>query len=234
MTYLTLRTRASPGPTHKLGLAHWPAWASRWLGYRSASPSRPPGYIISFSSFFGAFAGLSILQAIFGHADYFFGKKVPPIVASYGATAVLLYGAIESPLAQPRAVIFGHIFSVLLSVSITKIFQLFPSEAGFEEFKWLAASLSVASSIVVMQITGTTHPPAGATALIAAVNPDVRNLGWYFLPVTLISCAVMLAVALLVNNVPRRYPLWWFTAPSPTLPPTPDLKENSGTNLSSV
>ena len=60
-----------------------------------------------------------------------------------------------------------------------------------------------------MQVTGTTHPPAGATALLAAVEPEVYGLGWYFLPVVLLSSAMVLVAALLANNVQRRYPVYW-------------------------
>ena len=47
-----------------------------------------------------------------------------------------------------------------------------------EEVRWVAGSLSASVAIVLMQITETTHPPAGATALLAAVNQPVYELGW--------------------------------------------------------
>ena len=94
-----------------------------------------------------------------------------------GASAVLVYGAIESPLAQPRALIGGHLIASLIGVCITKLFALLP-EQKFDELRWLAGSLSTATAIVVMQITETTHPPAGASALLAAVSPEVTELGW--------------------------------------------------------
>ncbi|KAJ8463998.1 hypothetical protein ONZ45_g17391 [Pleurotus djamor] len=72
-----------------------------------------------------------------------------------------------------------------------------------------------------MQITKTTHPPAGATALLAAVDADVRALGWYYLPIILLSSALALAIALLVNNIQRRYPVFWIepSPPAPVMPP---------------
>jgi CBS-domain-containing membrane protein len=74
---------------------------------------------------------------------------------------VLIYGAIEAPLAQPRALFGGHFFGALIGVVITKLFELLPSEERFNELAWIAASLSCAMTIVVMQMTRTTHPPAG-------------------------------------------------------------------------
>ena len=47
-----------------------------------------------------------------------------------------------------------------------------------------------------MQITGTTHPPAGATALLAAVNQDVTELGWYvcYLDIFFLASVVLIAI----------------------------------------
>lgn len=91
---------------------------------------------------------------------------------------MLVYGAIESPLAQPRALLGGHFIAALIGVCITKLFSLLSSEQRFNELRWLAGSLSTATAIVVMQITETTHPPAGASALLAAVSPEITDLGW--------------------------------------------------------
>jgi CBS-domain-containing membrane protein len=57
----------------------------------------------------------------------------------------------------------------------------------------------------------------GATALLAAVNTQVRDLGWYYLPVILLSSTLALAVALMLNNIQRRYPVFWFQ-PAVTIP----------------
>lgn len=91
---------------------------------------------------------------------------------------MLVYGAIESPLAQPRALIGGHIVASFIGISITKFFSLLHNSDRFDELRWLAGSLSTATAIVAMQITETTHPPAGASALLAAVSPEITELGW--------------------------------------------------------
>lgn len=200
---------------------------SRWLGYRE-TPSTQPVYSAYLWSFIGAFCGLSLLQAIFGQIQYFIDRKVPPIIASYGASAVLCYGVIESPLAQPRPLMIGHFLSALTAVCITKLFGLLGPER-FEDLRWLAGSLSAAMAIVVMQITKTTHPPAGATALLAAVDRDVQRLSWYLLPVVLLSSSIILVTALLVNNIQRRFPVFWI---EPTA--TADIKPSIETKDSDV
>jgi len=65
------------------GLARLPAPVSHWLGYRAKAPSSSPTWIICVYGFFGAFCGLSVILAIFGHTDYFTSRAVPPIVASF-------------------------------------------------------------------------------------------------------------------------------------------------------
>ena len=67
-----------------------------------------------------------------------------------------------------------------------------------------------------MHVTRSMHPPGGATALIAVVGGEsIRGLGyWYVLfPVTF-GCLILLAVALVVNNMSRNphrhYPVYWF------------------------
>lgn len=64
-------------------LARLPRWISHWLGYRDAPPAKQPEYIVWLWSFVGAFCGLSILQAVFGHSQYFIERSVPSIIASY-------------------------------------------------------------------------------------------------------------------------------------------------------
>ncbi|KAL0957847.1 hypothetical protein HGRIS_000032 [Hohenbuehelia grisea] len=227
-------------------LARWPLWFTRWLGYRASPPPKRADWVVWLWSFIGAFCGISLIQAVFGHAQYFIGRGVPPIIASYvrtscldslhpspknlctptsqGASAVLIYGAIDAPLAQPRALFGGHFIGALTGVIITKLVHLVPTEERYLELQWFAGSLACATAIVLMQMTSTTHPPAGATALLAAVNKDVRDLSWYYLPVILLTSTLALAVALLINNIQRRYPVFWFQ-PAVSIPAkvSPDL-----------
>jgi CBS-domain-containing membrane protein len=126
------------------------------------------------------------------------------IVGSFGASAVLIYAAIKSPLAQPRNLLGGHVISAIVGVTSYQIFG---------EIVWLAGALAVSLAIVAMLITRTLHPPGGATALIAVIGgPAVHDLG-YFYAITPIGlgAAIMLLVALITNNLARsrRYPEYW-------------------------
>ena len=71
-------------------LSHLPLWLSHWLGYRSRPPKIPSAYTVYLWSFIGAFCGLSVLQAIFGHAQYFIDHHVPSIIVPYVRTHLSL------------------------------------------------------------------------------------------------------------------------------------------------
>ncbi|KAK7463461.1 hypothetical protein VKT23_006811 [Stygiomarasmius scandens] len=187
-------------------------WLTRWIGFRSSPPSRSPNYVVWIWSFIGPFACLAVLQLLFLYSQYFVDRRVPSIFPSYAASVVLIFGAIEAPLAQPRSLVGGHFVGALVGVCITKLFLLLPAEK-FQELSWLVVSLSCAASIVLMQITGTLHPPGGATAILPAADSHVRDLGWYFLPVILLCSIISLVIALVVDNIQRAYPVYWFIPP---------------------
>ncbi|KAL1962600.1 hypothetical protein VTN77DRAFT_9393 [Rasamsonia byssochlamydoides] len=130
------------------------------------------------------------------------------ISSSQGAAAVLEFYAIDSPLAQPRNAIFGQVIASIIGVGICKLFALSPH---FESIRWLGGALACASTTALMALTKTVHPPAGATALLAVTNDDALQLGWYLIPVMLLGCALMLGTALLVNNIQRKFPIYWWT-----------------------
>ena len=62
-----------------------------------------------------------------------------------------------------------------------------------------------------MVLTKTIHPPAGATALLAAVDSTVSHLGWYLLPLVLLSSVLTAVSALMINNIQRQWPVYWWT-----------------------
>lgn len=130
------------------------------------------------------------------------------LTSQKGAAAILEFNTIESPLAQPRNAIIGHFISAVVGVGITKLFELHPN---FEALRWVAGAMACGLASAAMVLTKTVHPPAGATALLAAVDPVVSHLGWYLLPLVLLSTALTLVSALLINNIQRQYPIYWFT-----------------------
>ena len=152
-----------------------------------------------FWAFVGGLLGIGIIAYL--QSQILPKSDMVYLIGSFGASSVLVYGVIQSPLAQPRNLIGGHVISAIIGVTIYKLLP---------EILWLTAPLAVASSIVLMQITKTLHPPGGATALIAIAGSDkVKNLGyWYVLSPVLSGALILLAVALITNNMAhdRQYP----------------------------
>lgn len=192
---------------------------SYWFGYRTppkngeqqqAQKPATSVLLVWLFSFLGAFIGISIIENVFRNLPLLGGRPAPLVIASFGAAAILEYNTIESPLSQPRNLIFGHFLSAVIGVGITKLFHLLP-ETRFEELRWLAGALSVACASTVMGVTKTVHPPAGATALLAATTIEVTELGWWLLPLVLLASVLMLVSAMLVNNLYKRFPLYWWT-----------------------
>jgi CBS-domain-containing membrane protein len=109
----------------------------------------------------------------------------------------------------------------LIGVIVATIFQFNLEEDPYPRLQWLAASLATAIALIVMHLTKTTHPPAGATALIPCIDQHVWALRWYFLPVLLLSSAIVLVTALMVNNIQRQYPKFWVAQIPPAPAPAP-------------
>lgn len=119
------------------------------------------------------------------------------------------FNAIASPLAQPRNALFGQMISAIIGVSITKLFKY---SDNFEDVRWLAGAVATGAASFVMGATNSVYPPGGATALMAAVDGKVEALGWMLVPLIILGTVLMILWALLINNVQRRFPVYWFTA----------------------
>ena len=154
-------------------------------------------------SWIGAFLGMSLVA--FSHFNLLAETDLVMIIGSFGASAVLIYGAIRSPLAQPRNLVGGHIISAIIGVASFQLFETIP---------WFAAAFAVATAISVMHMTKTLHPPGGATALIAVIGSDkIHNLGYlYALVPAGLGALLMMIVALVINNLTkkRKYPEYWY------------------------
>ncbi|KAI1207252.1 HPP family-domain-containing protein [Annulohypoxylon truncatum] len=187
---------------------HVPYPIAHFLGHRPG-PQRPLGNIaMIFWALIGVFCSLIIIEFAGRAIPSFEAHGAPIIIGSFGAAAVLEFYAIESPLAQPRSAVLGQLFSSIIGVAIGKLFAL---GSVSRDLTWLGGSLSCACAVAFMALTGTVHPPAGATALLAVVDPNVAHLGWFLLPVVLLDCVLMQCVALLLNNIQRRFPVYWWT-----------------------
>lgn len=178
------------------------SYLDKMRGTTRGSPPRVSDSEV-FWSWVGAMLGIGAVAGL-NHL-YFEGTGLVLMIGSFGASAVLAYGAVRSPLAQPRNLVGGHVISALVGVAAFKLLH---------GQMWLAEATAVATAIAAMHLTRTLHPPGGATALIAVIGGDrVHALGFlYALVPAGLGALILLAIALLVNNIPasRRYPEFWY------------------------
>ncbi|WP_462321069.1 HPP family protein [Halochromatium sp.] len=208
-------TASDRSPSQARPLQRLARGVSRYLKkMRGSTRGAPPrvGNVEVLWSWLGSFLGIALVAWLSQLANPFWLDALGLtqtdgllLIGSFGASAVLIYGAPRSPLAQPRNLIGGHTLSALIGVSAWLLLG--------PVLPWLAAALAVSTAIAVMQLTRTLHPPGGATALIAVIGSEqVHALGYLFalVPATL-GPLLMLLVALLVNNLAsgRRYPEFW-------------------------
>jgi CBS domain-containing membrane protein len=150
-----------------------------------------------------AFTGVAT-HWLFGRAG-----DIPMLVAPMGASAVLLFGASESPLAQPWSIVGGNLVSALVGVAC----------ARWIAEPVLAASVAVALAISAMFLCRCVHPPSGAVALTAVLGgPAVHALGFGFVAVPIVFQSFALLSAALVFHAltGHRYPrsAWLATLPN--------------------
>ena len=113
------------------------------------------------------------------------------LLASMGASSVLLFGLPNSPLAKPWSFVGGHLISGTVGLLCSHLFTDLA----------LMAAVSIGCVLFVMYLFECMHPPGGATALVPVIASADTVLGYDFLlyPVAL-NVFVMLAVALLLQK----------------------------------
>lgn len=164
----------------------------RKIGGDAASPPRPSGGQI-LNGLLGGGVGIALLALLTTAQGW------PLLMAPLGASCVLLFAAPDTPLAQPRNVIGGHLVASLVGLLLLR--SLGPGA--------LSMGLAVGLAIALMQATRTLHAPAGADPLVLMLAGKVS---WGFLLAPVLAGSVLLVLlALLVNNLPRgrSWPRYW-------------------------
>jgi CBS domain-containing membrane protein len=171
-------------PTH-------PPLLQRWLRHRPEPSSRE--ILISAA---GALLAIVLTAAVGRYLLH--GTALPFLVASMGASAVILYALPTSPMAQPWSLVGGHLISAWVGVTCARYI---PDQA-------MAAAVAAAGAILAMHYLRCMHPPGGATALMPIAAPKlVGALGYtYMLTPVGIDVALMLALALVINTYLLRRP----------------------------
>jgi len=142
----------------------------------------------------GAFVGL-LLVVIAAKFLGEFSNIDEWLMASLGASALLVFALPQSPMAQPWAVIAGNTLSALVGITTFH----------FVDQSLLAIPLAASLSIFGMFILRCLHPPAAAVALIAVLG-HIGNYQYAFFPVMVDSILLILVGAVYSNLTGKRYP----------------------------
>lgn len=158
----------------------------------SAAPAAPSLRFVA-QSFCGG------LLAILACGGLTMASNYPWLMAPFGASCVLVFAAPDSPLAQPRHVIGGHLLAALTGLLLLALLGS----------SWWSAALAVALAIALMQLARCVHPPAGATPLVVLAG----GAGWDFL-LTPVLCGsvVIVACGWLIGRWRGQspYPRYWW------------------------
>ncbi|MGI2261560.1 HPP family protein [Shewanella sp. GXUN23E] len=118
------------------------------------------------------------------------------LMAPFGATMVLIFGVHQSPLAQPKNVIFGHLITAAVGLIFINSLSVTPLTLG----------LAVGCGVFLMLLTDTTHPPAGGNPLLIMLG---GHYDWTFLfhPVLLGTVAIVILAVIYHRFIPGHiYP----------------------------
>lgn len=202
----------TPAPTKRLH-RDFAAELARWIGIEMNPTCQKEKLIAGI----GGFVAIFLLILITGTV-----LEIPnasALIASMGASAVLLFAVPHGQLSQPWPVIAGHGISAFVGVACGKWIGV-PA---------IAAASAVGISILLMHHLKCIHPPGGATALTAVIGGKaIHGLGFHFVLFPVVTnAAMMVGVAVLFNLAFtwRRYPLALSSAHDDTLAPSHSHEE---------
>lgn len=146
----------------------------------------------------GALIGIALTGLICARLPLSAGA-LPILLATMGASAVLLFAIPASPMSQPWSIIGGNVVSAIAGITMARFV---PQPA-------LAAGLAVSGAILGMSLLRCLHPPGGSVALTAVIGgPAILGAGYGFalVPVGINSLILVLAGWLFHRVSGHSYP----------------------------
>ena len=122
------------------------------------------------------------------------------LLASTGASALVIFGLPFSPVSRPWNLVGGHFVSALVGVAC---YQWIP-------YPVLGVAIATGGSMLLMGWCRCMHPPGAATAISAIVGGEtIHHLGYAFVvvPVT-VNSIILLSVAMAVATFRERNPFY--------------------------
>lgn len=144
----------------------------------------------------GAF--IAMLCTSFFSSKILEAEGLPIVLASSGATAMLIFGIPHSPVSQPWPIVGGHVISAFVGVACYSIIK----------DPILASSVAIGVAMFAMHYTKSMHPPGGATAVTAIIGgTSVHELGYYFIVIpVLFNSIILLSIAMAVATFRDKNP----------------------------
>ena len=154
----------------------------------------PVSWLERMRSVFGAFIGLMLVITAAKYLGELSGID-EWLMASLGASALLVFALPGSPMAQPWAVIAGNTLSALVGVTCAK----------WVDQPLLSLPLAASISILGMFVLRCLHPPAAAVALIAVLG-EIGHFRYALFPVMVDSMLLIMVGAIYSNLTGKTYP----------------------------
>ena len=176
----------------------------KWCGEEDAGPEKYPSTLYLLFASIGGFIGVCVMSfsATYASSEYFF------VISSHGATVILVFGSPSGPFSQPRNVIGGHIVASLVGLACRELIAIPMGNIS------IALPVAVTITFLLMQLTKTVNPSAGATVVAAAeFSPSpLVAAGWgLFVPAIVYACVIVFLGCVFINLVPgESYPKYWF------------------------
>lgn len=164
---------------------------TRFIGIQTNSASHTEKLVSALGGFLSISAVILISRYFLPPGDEKF------MVASMGASAVLLFVVPTSPFTQPWPLLGGHLIPAAIGVSCAMMISDL----------LIASAVTVWATIIAMYYLRCINPPGAATALAAVLSgPSTHELGYRFLlaPVG-INVVVILCMAILINYLLSRW-----------------------------
>ena len=120
------------------------------------------------------------------------------LLASFGATTVIVLGYHDSPFAQPKNVFFGHSLTTLVGILFITFFGI----------SFITLGLAVGIGVILMMAFKITHPPAGGNTIVVMLTQD----SFQFLIFPIMVGAVTIIIGGVIYNrfiLKKKYPLKW-------------------------
>ncbi len=156
-------------------------------------------------SMVGAF--IATLLASFMSYTILEEDHIPMVLASTGASAVLIFALPHSPVSQPWNLVGGQMTSAFVGISCLILI----------DSPVLASSVAIVVSMVLMHLLRCMHPPGGATAVTAAIgSQQIENLGYAFIVVPVfLNAIILLSIAMAVGVLREKNPFYQETMDHP-------------------